>query len=125
MHRWTSRRRAAATLGVAGLMALAALGCRMVGDRVTGLDLENQSRLNARSECVIDCNEAYKACKRAEEDRSRENMATCDLLPSANSRRLCKQDEMVRHLAAHQACVDAKIACKSSCYNEGAGSGGS
>jgi hypothetical protein len=125
MHRSTSR--GAAMLGVAGLLTLAALGltqCRMVADRVTGVELDQASQVNARSECVQACNEDFKACKRAEEDLYRANLATCGLLPSAGARRICQKEEINRHGVAQQACVDAKYECKHTCYNEGAGRGG-
>src|SRR5437870_13741275 len=65
-------RRGFAFVALAAVLGLAAVGltqCRMVNDTVTGIDLSANSGLNARSNCVHQCNEKYKACRRAEDAR--------------------------------------------------------
>jgi len=120
-HRNPRLRRGFAFVALAALLGLSVVGlsqCRMVDDTVTGVDLKANSGVNARSDCVHQCNEKYKACKRAEDARHKAQVRTC------GSDKSCKKDEQRLHKELHLACVRAMQECKRSCYNEGAGIGG-
>jgi len=127
-HRNPRLRRGLAFVALAAVMGLALVGltqCRLVNDTVTGVDLQSNTGLNARSDCVRHCNEKFKTCKRAEEALHKANKKACDLLSDNNARKACNKTEQRRHHDAHKDCVAAKKACKAGCYNEGAGSLGS
>jgi len=124
-HRNPRLRRGFTFLALAAVLGLAVVGltqCRMVDDTVTGTDLRSNTGEHARSDCVRQCNERYKFCKRAEEALHKANKKACSDLPTSSARKLCKKEEHKRHNDAHKACVAAKKACKSGCYNEGGGS---
>ena len=72
-HRNPRVRRGFAFVALAAVLGLAAVGltqCRMVNDNVTGVDLRSgNGQANARSTCVKQCNEKFKACQRSEDAR--------------------------------------------------------
>jgi len=114
-------------LALVGVLALAAIGltqCRIVQDRLTGVDLRSGSAQSAYSDCIRDCNDAFKACSIVEDDEHAKQMTACATLSDREAQKACKKAELDRHQDAHLACVDAKNACKDACYNEGGGTGG-
>ena len=121
-HRNPRVRRGFAFVALAAVLGLAAVGltqCRMVNDNVTGVDLRSgNGQLSARSTCVKQCNEKYKACERNEEARHKAAKKAC-LSDTA-----CRKNEERLHKDNHKACVAAKNLCKKNCYNEGAGNAG-
>ena len=119
-HRNPRLRRGFAFVALAAVLGLAAVGlsqCRMVDDTVTGVDLSANSGLSARSDCVHQCNEKYKACRRAEDARHKAAKAAC-------SDNACKKAEDRLHQANHKECVRQMQLCKRNCYNEGSGNAG-
>ena len=119
-HRNPRLRRGFAFVALAAVLGLAAVGltqCRMVNDTVTGIDLSANSGLNARSNCVHQCNEKYKACRRAEDARHKAAKRAC---PD----NACRKAEERLHQNNHKDCVRQMQLCKRSCYNEGAGGAG-
>ena len=120
-HRNPRLRRGFAFVALAAVLGLSAVGlsqCRMVDDTVTGVDLQSNSGLSARSDCTKQCNEKAKACKRAEDARHKEAKRNC------GSDKACKKAESQKHKANKKACSQQKKLCKDNCYNEGAGSVG-
>ena len=120
-HRNPRLRRGFAFVALAALLGLSVVGlsqCRLVDDTVTGVELQANSGVSARSDCVHQCNEKYKACKRAEEARHKAAKRAC------NSEKVCKKAEERLHKENKAACKDAMKDCKRNCYNEGAGIGG-
>jgi len=118
-HRNPRLRRGFAFVALAALLGLAVVGlsqCRMVDDTVTGVNLNAASGTNARSDCVHRCNEAYKACHRAEDARHKAAQRNC------GTDKACKKAEQSTHKANQLACVRQMQDCKRNCYNEGAGS---
>lgn len=114
-------------LALAGLLVVAAVSlsqCRLVNDRLTGVDLRNTPGLSAYSDCIRACNEGFKVCTLAEDEVHKANLAACAVLGSSSEQKQCKKDELTRHQQAHLACVGAKNACKDECYDEGGGSAG-
>jgi len=120
-HRNPRLRRGFAFVALAALLGLSVVGlsqCRMVDDTVTGVDLQANSGMNARSDCVHQCNDQYKACKRAEDARHKQAQRDC------GSDKACKKAEQRTHKDNKLACVRAMQDCKRNCYNEGSGVGG-
>src|SRR5207249_6806767 len=71
-HRNPRLRRGFAFVALAAVLGLSAVGltqCRMVDDTVTGVDVKSTTGLNAVSDCMHRCNEAYKQCRKAEDAR--------------------------------------------------------
>jgi hypothetical protein len=120
-HRNPRVRRGFAFVALAALLGLSVVGlsqCRLVDDTVTGVDLQANNGVNARSDCVHQCNEKYKACKRAEDARHKAAKRAC------GSDKACKKAEQRLHKDNKLVCVRAMQDCKRNCYNEGAGLGG-
>jgi len=113
-------RRTLKTFALASLLGLATMGlsqCRLVGDTVTGVELESNG-VNGRSECVQRCNDEYKAADKAEATRHAAALRAC------GTSRSCKDSENLTHKGNKAAIVDAMQECKRACYNEGSGNGG-
>ena len=120
-HRNPRLRRGFAFVALAALLGLSVVGlsqCRLVDDTVTGVELQANSGVSARSDCVHQCNEKYKACKRAEDARHKAAQRAC------HSDKACKKAEKLLNKANKVACKEAMKDCKRNCYNEGAGIGG-
>ena len=133
-HRNPRVRRGFAFVALAALLGLSVVGlsqCRLVDDTVTGVDLQANSGTNARSDCVHQCNDQYKACKRAEYARHKAALRACGSGDDDNATngggggsKACRKAEQRLHKANKAACKDANKLCKRNCYNEGAGIGG-
>ena len=112
--------------GFKALMLTAVLGfaviglsqCRMVEDTLTGVELNSQAGVNARSECVQRCNDEYKAASRAEDVRYEAALRAC------GTSRACTTAEKATHKSNDKKITDDMQACKRACYNEGSGGGG-
>ena len=91
----------AALAALLGVVALVLSQCTMVGDSLTGVNLEK----NARSNCVNGCNDSYKAAiEQAKKDCGGTGNACFD--------------------AAQAAAFAAKTDCNNNCHKQGAGSAG-
>ena len=121
-HRNPRVRRGFAFVALAAVLGLTAVGltqCRMVDDKVTGVDLRaGNGQLSHKSSCTKQCNDQYKACVRAEEARHKAAKRAC------GHDAACKKAEDKKHRDNLKACETAKKQCKKSCYNEGAGNAG-
>jgi len=111
------------SLGFAGL-ALGALlitaslsQCRRVEDRITGVEFGPSSG-TARSDCVRQCYDAFKAARAAETDRHRQALQAC------GTDKVCRKNEDTLYKNNLQALFDQLQDCKRNCYNEGAAGGG-
>ena len=114
-------RRGFKTLALTAMLGFAVVGlsqCRMVEDTLTGVELNSQDGVNARSECVQKCNDKYKAAQRAEDARYEAALRAC------GTNRTCKAAEKANHKANDQQIVKDMQECKRTCYNEGSGGGG-
>jgi hypothetical protein len=124
-HRNPRLRRGFAFVALAAVLGLAAVGltqCRLVNDTVTGVDLKSSTGEHARSDCVRQCNEKFKACIRTAAARFKTDYKACSNHSSWSERKLCYKEVIIRFFNDLKACVAAKKACKGACYNEGGGS---
>ena len=113
-------RRASGWFALVAVMALATTAlsqCRMVPSSITGVEV-SQRGLSASAECVMGCNEDFRAARVAETERHHDALVAC----GADDE--CKRAEQTRHQLNLAALVDAMQDCKNRCYNEGSGSGG-
>lgn len=124
-HRNPRLRRGFAFVALAAVLGLSAVGltqCRMVDDTVTGVDVRSNTDFHGgrgRSRCVHQCNERYKACKRAEDSRHKAAIRNC------GHDTTCKKNEDKLHKNNQKKCVRDMQLCKKNCrYREGAGTAG-
>ena len=109
-------------LALALVLGLALAGltqCRAVNDNVTGVDLRTGATLSARSSCTHDCNHRFKEAQKKENDAFKSALKKC------GSDAECRKAAQVQHRDNAKKINDQKKACKSNCYNEGSGKGGS
>jgi hypothetical protein len=102
------------------LVALAASSltltqCRMVGDRLTGIGVD---QLRRKDDCVRACKDTYKAALKAEKDFHKTQVTACAGDPA------CLAAENARYAAAVQAIEAAYTACINGCHSQGGGAVG-
>ena len=120
-HRNSRLRRSVTGFGLAAALAITALGlsqCRMVQDSVTGVNLRQASDAKGRADCVHQCNDAFRAARRAEDRRH------SDALKGCGNDTNCAKDENRRNQQNEKDLVRQMQECKRNCYNEGGGKGG-
>ncbi len=86
--------------------------CRMVGDRLTGVDV---NLLKRRDDCKALCQDEFKARNQAESIEHAKRVVDCNGLAS------CLADEEIRHLAAEAASKATRDACINACHQQGGG----
>lgn len=102
------------------LLALAAASltltqCRLVGDRISGANVD---LLRRKDECLATCQDEFKARNMAEDALHQQNLAACVGDPQ------CIANEMERHNAAEAASKAMRDACMNSCHQQGSGTAG-
>ena len=118
----------ATTLGV---VSLTLSQCTMVGDSLTGVDL-NRGRPTT---CLKMCNDFYalvfdQETKYHDQAKLLCDAVNCAVLPQPDqaacidARQACQQAEAARHAAQKDADTAAKINCQNSCHDQGTGSAG-
>jgi hypothetical protein len=107
-------------LALAAVLSMGLVGlsqCRSVTEPLTGVDLRTAGTLSVRSSCQRRCNTRFKAGLIAEEYRHQQAKRAC------HHDYQCKKNEDRDHARNVRDLIQAKKACKRSCYNEGSGSG--
>jgi len=99
--------------------ALVLTHCRMVGDKLTGVEVSPE---RARS-CLRNCERTKEAALQNEEDLHRQNMRACGREDDRPRDRGCRERERQRHKDAVRAILDAFKQCVSECHHQGGGSG--
>ena len=103
-------------------LAIAALSqCRMINDPVAGTELHALQSADARSECISSCAAVMEAARQAEEARHDAAMQACG---EGNAAKECRKAEQDLHKQNQSQIQQDFKACKSACYNEGAGGAG-
>lgn len=103
--------------GALAVVAASAIQCRSVED-VTGVDSSTRTVSARPGVCTRACNARYRADRRAEQFRHRNAVHAC------SHDRACVGAEAAEHRQRERALAKSLRACRSTCYNEGAGSGG-
>lgn len=105
-----------------GLLLLALLGasltliqCRMVGDSLTGVNVDLFRR---KDECLATCQDEFKARNQAEDALHAQNLAACGLDA------VCVAAENARHTAAENDSKAQRDACMNACHQQGGGTVG-
>jgi hypothetical protein len=95
--------------------SLALTQCRMVGDRLTGVEVD---LLRRKSDCVKACKDTFKEQKKSENDAHVAAIKAC----AGNTS--CLAEEAARHQGALQAIDAAYVACQNGCHTQGGGTVG-
>ncbi|HET9326870.1 MAG TPA: hypothetical protein VFQ05_08875 [Candidatus Eisenbacteria bacterium] len=104
---------------VAALVLLSALAaCTMVGERMTGVRLDD-----GPTSCVKDCNDFYKGEYDREQKLHLSNVEACQVLEQP-AKVECLESEAARHEAAMVSLSAGKTECQNTCHRQGAGTAG-
>jgi len=104
----------AAALGIVVLS-----GCTMIGDSLTGVEVQPADATS----CVKDCNDLYKTLYDQEQKLHLTNIDACQAL-SEPDKDTCLSTEEARHGAAMDELSAGKEACQNDCHRQGSGIGG-
>lgn len=94
-------------------------GCTMVGDNLTGIDVER----GGPTTCVKQCNDSYALLFEAEQKRHQAAVEGCQAL-SQPARGECLVAEDATHQANKNALTTGKVDCQNNCHRQGSGSAG-
>ena len=89
--------------------------CRLVGDRITGANVDIFKR---KDECLAKCQADYQARNQVEDQLHQQQLAACAGDPS------CIANENARHTAAQASSKAQRDACMNGCHQQGAGTVG-
>ncbi|MGH7732048.1 MAG: hypothetical protein ACRENJ_12455 [Candidatus Eiseniibacteriota bacterium] len=84
--------------------------CRLVGDRLNGVDVGIFRR---KDECLATCQDQFKARNQAEDILHAQNVAACGGNPT------CLANEEARHIAAESDSKAQREACMNGCHQQG------
>ena len=115
-------RRAALYAGLATLLGVVSLTlsqCTMVGDNLTGVDV-NRGRPTT---CIKQCNDLYKILYDQEQKLYDTNKSYCLTLTQPD-KDACLAAELARHQAKMNQLGIDKVNCPSTCHSQGTGSAG-
>lgn len=117
LHRPRMSRALSLTLLVAvlGLGSLTLTQCKMVADRIVGVDVLHNRR---PGECLRECRDEYREDVERENDKHRERVRKCRRNTD------CLDQEEARHLAALADLRKVRDDCINSCHHQGGGDGG-
>jgi len=101
----------------AALIAVA--GCTMVGDNLTGVQLER----GQPTTCVKQCNDGFKLLYQEEQKRHDAANDVCQALAQPD-KAPCLDAETATHEANKAALTQGKIDCQNNCHRQGSGSAG-
>ncbi|HET9326867.1 MAG TPA: hypothetical protein VFQ05_08860 [Candidatus Eisenbacteria bacterium] len=109
----------AALAAMLGLVALTLSQCTLVGDSLTGMELNGVGPTS----CVKQCNDFYAIAYKREQKIHDTNNDICQALPMPQKAE-CLDNETARHEAAKAALAAGKTDCQNGCHRQGAGSAG-
>jgi len=103
----------AALLVVLALSSLTLVHCRVVDERVTGVDLTT-----AAGDCIKQCKVEFQEAMKAERARHKQALKECGEDP------ICRERENERYRNRVRELEELLRQCRMGCYNEGSGTGG-
>jgi hypothetical protein len=109
----------AALAAMLGLVALTLSQCTLVGDSLTGVNLDGVGPTS----CVKQCNDFYAIAFKREQKIHDQNNEICQQLDQP-AKGECLVNETARHEAAKTALGNGKIDCQNNCHRQGSGSAG-
>ena len=114
MHLAHHKRVVALAVVAIGLAALA--GCTMVGDTLTGVNLDR----GQPTTCVKQCNDSYKLLYEQEQKRHQAAVESCQALAQP-AKASCLDAETLTHQANKDQLSQGKIDCQNNCHRQGSG----
>lgn len=115
-------RRAVAFAALAGLLGVGSLTltqCTMVGDNISGVDLER----GRPTTCVKKCNDLFNFLYESEQKRHNAANEICQALPQPD-KATCLDAETATHQANKNALSQGKTDCQNNCHRQGSGTAG-
>ena len=115
-------RRAVAFAALAGLIGVGSLTltqCTMVGDSLTGVELER----GRPTTCLKKCNDLYNALYEFEQKRHNAAVEICQALPQPD-KAACLDAETTTHQLNKDALSAGKVDCQNNCHRQGSGTAG-
>jgi len=115
-------RRAVAFAALAGLLGVGSLTltqCTMVGDGLTGVELER----GRPTTCIKQCNDLFNSLYEVEQKR---HLAANDICQSLDQpdKAACLDVETATHQANKDALSQGKTDCQNNCHRQGSGTAG-
>ena len=101
-----------------GVFALMLTQCKMVGDKITGVE----ALRGAPTTCIKACNDSSKIYFDIEQELHKTNVENCQALPQPQKGE-CLAAEDQRHTAEMERLGQYKIDCQNRCHEQGGGSG--
>jgi hypothetical protein len=115
-------RRAVAFAALAGMLGAGSLTltqCTMVGDNISGVELER----GRPTTCVKRCNDLFDFLYTSEQKRHQAQNEICQALPVAEQQ-ACHATEVATHEANKASLTQGKTDCQNSCHRQGSGTAG-
>ena len=119
MHLARHKRIIACALAIAAIGLASLIGCTMVGDNLTGVELDR----TGPTTCVKQCNDSYKLLYQEEQKRHLAAVEACQAL-SQPAKGECLAAEDAAHQANKAALSQGKIDCQNNCHRQGSGHAG-
>jgi hypothetical protein len=105
----------ACTVGLMALTLFSLTQCRMIEDRVTGVDIAGVMKAKT---CLGLCQTAADTRLKDEDKLNKQNLKDC------GGDQACTVQENTRHAAAVNTILADLVACQNSCHHQGAGEAG-
>lgn len=100
-------------------LLLSLVGCTMVGDRLTGVEVQS----HRPNECIRVCNQEFVADLTAETRKLTAALEDCRALPQAG-KKTCHEAALAAFHAAVTAIGQERKTCVNNCHRQGSGFGG-
>lgn len=116
-------RRAVAFAALAGLLGIGSVTltqCTMVGDNLTGVDLER----GRPTTCIKQCNDLFNFLYEVESKRHNAAQEICQSLENGPDQQACQAAESAQHNANKDGLNQGKIDCQNNCHRQGSGTAG-
>lgn len=119
MHLARQKTIIACALAVAAIGLASLIGCTMVGDNLTGVELNR----SGPTTCVKQCNDRYKLLYQEEQKRHLAAVEACQAL-SQPDKATCLDAETLLHQANKATLSQGKTDCQNNCHRQGSGQAG-
>jgi len=109
----------ASALAIIAIGLASLIGCTMVGDSLTGVDVNR----GVPTTCIKMCNDSYKLLYTEEQKRHLAAVEACQAL-SQPAKATCLDAETILHQANKAALSQGKTDCQNNCHRQGSGQAG-
>jgi len=120
MHLALRKRFVVGVVAVLAVAIAALAGCTMVGDHLTGVQVNGAGPTT----CVKQCNDAYAELYKAEQKRHDASNDVCQNSVPQADKAACLAAEDATHQANKASLTQGKVDCQNNCHRQGSGSAG-